>query len=247
MSDNHEEPEKSKPLPSLPDDKPTIRIQMSDRRMLAASVQANTPQTAPIKSDGIEPPPVPEDKPEIKSEIKVESKPEVKIPEPSPAPETLTCTNCGKPYRTGELVCARCGHVFVAAGKTTKVEEENINFDKKAHPTGEALAPDQTPITFEIDNRELNLSVKDRIVVGRISDPATDSPDVDLSAFHAGELGVSRRHVRIRRNGALLYVADLRSTNGTLLNGRKLIPEGERLLRSGDELRLGHLRIRVRF
>ena len=70
---------------------------------------------------------------------------------------------------------------------------------------------------------------------------------VDLSAFGAEGMGVSRLHIRIRRKGILLYVADLDSTNGTHLNGRKLIPDGDRVLRDGDELYLGRLCIRVRF
>ncbi len=43
------------------------------------------------------------------------------------------------------------------------------------------------------------------------------------------------------------YVSDLNSTNGTWLNGQHLIPFNEYLLHAGDELRLGLLKVEVRF
>ena len=51
----------------------------------------------------------------------------------------------------------------------------------------------------------------------------------------------------ITRDGDLVHVCDLGSTNGTFLNGRRLIDRQRRLLRNGDELMLGRLRVLVRF
>jgi ribosomal protein L37E len=166
----------------------------------------------------------------------------------SQAPESYICPVCGATYRVGELACAFCGYVFVTSARTHKFEEDKDLAHRKSWPTGDVLATEQKPITFEIDGQRLTLSISETITVGRLSGIASDiAPDVDLSSFNAGELGVSRQHIRLRRRGTLIYVADLDSTNGTLLNGRRLIPEGERLIRSGDELRLGHLKIRVKF
>ncbi len=164
------------------------------------------------------------------------------------APEGSICPVCGAPYRAGELACAYCGYVFVTSARTHKFEEDKDVAHRKSWPTGDVLAIEQKPITFEIDGQKLTLAISETITVGRLSGIASDIvPDVDLSAYNAGELGVSRQHIRLRRKGTLIYVADLNSTNGTLLNGRRLIPEGERLIRSGDELRLGHLKVRVKF
>jgi hypothetical protein len=163
--------------------------------------------------------------------------------------QPLSCPICGQRSRPGELACSYCGYVFGTAGKTHKIDDGDEEISgKKSWPTGEVLTTEQKPIIFEIEGKQLTLMIAEMVTVGRGSDiPGDIAPDVDLSAFNAGNLGVSRRHIRIRRKGILLYVADLNSTNGTLLNGRRLIPEGERLIRSGDELRLGHLRIRVKF
>jgi hypothetical protein len=53
---------------------------------------------------------------------------------------------------------------------------------------------------------------------------------------------VSRRHARLIHRGGKWVLQDLGSTNGTALNGRKV---GRCELRPGDELLLGHARLRV--
>jgi len=52
---------------------------------------------------------------------------------------------------------------------------------------------------------------------------------------------VSRRHAEIRRRGSEVVVADLRSTNGTRVNG---VPVRERPLEDGDEITVGTTSIR---
>jgi len=53
---------------------------------------------------------------------------------------------------------------------------------------------------------------------------------------------VSRRHARLVHRGGKWVLQDLGSTNGTALNGRRV---GRCELRPGDELLLGHARLRV--
>jgi FHA domain-containing protein len=53
---------------------------------------------------------------------------------------------------------------------------------------------------------------------------------------------VSRRHARLICRGGKWVLQDLGSTNGTALNGRRV---GRCELRPGDELMLGHARLRV--
>lgn len=50
---------------------------------------------------------------------------------------------------------------------------------------------------------------------------------------------VSRRHAEIRRNNSIFTLADLGSSNGTFVNGRKLNSRERHTLASGDELQLG--------
>jgi hypothetical protein len=100
---------------------------------------------------------------------------------------------------------------------------------------------DATIYTFDPSEIEV-------ISLGR-SDPTTNEiPTIDLGQHDGEALGVSRRHVYIRRmeNNAL-SVIDQGSVNGTYLNGQRLIPHQPRILRDDDEVRVGRLILRVAF
>lgn len=57
------------------------------------------------------------------------------------------------------------------------------------------------------------------------------------------EATISRAHAAIGYDGRCFFVQDLRSTNGTLVNGERR----ERVaLRDDDEIQIGRLRLRVR-
>jgi hypothetical protein len=87
--------------------------------------------------------------------------------------------------------------------------------------------------------------IEDELIIGRMVPGTPDQPDIDLTPFGAVIQGVSRRHVLIIKEGNLLKVADLASTNGTYLNGVRLQPRQPRQLRTGDRLSLGQLVIKV--
>ncbi len=71
-----------------------------------------------------------------------------------------------------------------------------------------------------------------RVVLGR--HPSCEVPILDTS--------VSRHHAAITREGERLLIEDLRSRNGTTVNGRRLA--GRRLLAHGDEIVVGSQRMR---
>ncbi len=91
----------------------------------------------------------------------------------------------------------------------------------------------------------IQVCVQDQLVIGRLVPDTPDQPDIDLTPYGAQRNGVSRRHVLITKEGNLLKVADLHSTNGTYLNGVRLQPRQPRLLRTGDQLSLGQLVVKV--
>jgi hypothetical protein len=159
----------------------------------------------------------------------------------------LTCPVCGLVNRPGELACSRCGTILAVGGTTRKLGTDAPP-KQASWPTGDVIVTDQEPIVLEIEGQQMKVPVAEVVTIGRVSDIPDDSrPDVDLSPFGAGDKGVSRKHIKIKRKNILVYVADLGSTNGTLLNGRRLIPNAERLLRNGDELQLGRLKVKVKF
>jgi hypothetical protein len=93
----------------------------------------------------------------------------------------------------------------------------------------------------------IHVEITGRCVIGRVHPRSDERPDLDLNKYGAFFHGVSREHVAITKDGNLLQIEDLGSTNGTYLNGMKLFPHQPRMLRDGDELCLGHLVMRVHF
>ena len=93
----------------------------------------------------------------------------------------------------------------------------------------------------------VGMEVKDKIIIGR-RDPASDyTPDLDLTPFGGADRGVSRRHMQIMLHGQALYLEDLRSMNGTRLNGFRLETGHGYRLRDGDEIEIGQIRLVLRF
>ena len=71
-----------------------------------------------------------------------------------------------------------------------------------------------------------------------------DSPSVVAGNSDAVDLKlsnqfVSRRHFQVRFETDVFYLSDLGSTNGTYLNGVKLVLNEEHVLRNGDRVGLG--------
>jgi len=85
------------------------------------------------------------------------------------------------------------------------------------------------------------------IALGRRDRSTGITPQVDLTAYSGSELGVSRQHATIKRQGVSLYLVDHRSINGTYLNGLELLPEQPRMLRDGDDIQLGKLTLRIHY
>jgi hypothetical protein len=96
-------------------------------------------------------------------------------------------------------------------------------------------------------DQPLVVPLAEEIILGRYDSSTGEAPDVDLNDYGAKEEGVSRRHAAIIAEEDALKVIDMGSANATFINGQKLIAHQARILRDGDELRLGRLVIRVHF
>jgi hypothetical protein len=159
------------------------------------------------------------------------------------------CPNCGAPIRAGELVCHNCNYSLTGiSGSTRALEKAEETFEfSRTKSIGTAIGKLQR-ISFIIEGSELTLPTGTRLVIGRRDTTATATmPDVDLARFDAENLGVSRQHIELTWRSGLIYVNDMGSTNGTLLNGQRLVAGIERILRDNDELVIGHMRAIVHF
>lgn len=91
------------------------------------------------------------------------------------------------------------------------------------------------------------LHLKDRkeFTLGRTVEGQPILPDVDLSPFDAFSLGVSRLHAAIRIVNREVVVTDLGSSNGTRVNGQKIVPHVDYPVNHGDIIAVGKLKIQV--
>jgi hypothetical protein len=143
------------------------------------------------------------------------------------------CPNCNTVARAGELVCRNCSFPLNGGGlsnATRTLEKAEETFELTRSKTiGSAIG---------------KLQKVSLIIDATVTAPI---PDVDLTRFDADNLGVSRQHIELSWRSGLIYVADMGSTNGTLLNGQRLDAGIERILRDNDVLVIGHMRTIVHF
>jgi len=165
----------------------------------------------------------------------------------------MICPNCGFKNRAGILFCEECGKSLIADATnatlpTRKLEEGGTDLAAKA-TWGTARFNQTSSIVIHVrDNTDpIMLQPARRTVLGRADSASTQKPDLDLTPYGALEKGVSRIHAAIERSEDTLTLVDMGSANGTHLNGQRLIPDQPRVLRDGDEIRLGKLVAHVYF
>ena len=169
----------------------------------------------------------------------------------------IECRVCQAKYVTNTLYCTECGTYLLGKDKlgTDPIEKAYINWLGKAHGAQAAEMldlPGTGPLSVRLiirrkaRQRELQVSLVKPVRLGRSYPAQNIFPEVDLTDDLALECGVSREHVRILARGRNIIVEDLGSTNGTLLNGKRLDPYIPEKLAHGDQLQLGKLLIEVR-
>jgi hypothetical protein len=171
------------------------------------------------------------------------------------------CQHCQARVEDGAAFCDQCGHELGVtperlerAARATPVPAGTQSPQPRASAaplSGAARVATATqPPERQAPNPALvvalHLSIGQRIplsgqseyVIGRASATAP-RPDVDLGQFYSREAGISRHHIKICVEADGCFVEDLNSTNETVQNGFRLMPEQRYPLHNGDELRLG--------
>src|SRR6478672_10497894 len=118
-------------------------------------------------------------------------------------------------------VVARLGAADNSAGIAPAAAGEAVGFFRVGHTMQAVL------VMFRADGERRSFSVtRDMTVIGRREDCDLRIPLGD----------VSRKHCRIVRDGEMLKIEDLGSSNGTYLNARRV---QEALLSPGDSIQVG--------
>ena len=161
----------------------------------------------------------------------------------------IICQNCKSQEPDGTIFCSECGSQFLfsASAQTNKLEVGLDGLqDENPKVTGVSTQKGTWISLHLLDSGQI-LSFSERLefTLGRLSDNQPIEPDVDLSVYKAFDHGVSRLHVVVRNNDGNVTIVDLGSSNGTYVNGVRIMPNVAHPLRHGDILALGKLKIQI--
>jgi hypothetical protein len=169
----------------------------------------------------------------------------------------IICPHCEHNNHVKTLSCEKCGRPFSGSATTTlSMRDSALKAPPKLPMTSPATFNGSTA-RFDLNHhlffqvigidKPLVIQPTGHVVLGRKDETSAHNPDVDLTPYGAFDKGVSRVHAAIIRNEEILTIVDLGSSNGTRLNGKPLVPDEPRILRDGDEIRLGKLIAHIHF
>ena len=151
-------------------------------------------------------------------------------------------------------MCDYCGYVVDPAAIAQITETRNLGQNERGQNEprwGSARFDEKTQLVLRVvdSSHIIHTSIHRQggVLLGRYDAATNTSPDVDLTGYGAETTGVSRQHARLSIHDGSLYITDLGAANSTYLNGLRLTPRQPRILRDGDEIRLGMLRLQITF
>ena len=83
-------------------------------------------------------------------------------------------------------------------------------------------------------------------VIGRSNDSGY-TPTLDLMKIDGAKRGVSRYHATINLHKDALMITDHNSTNGTFIDGNRIVAGETQPIQNGDTIQLGTIRLKVSF
>jgi hypothetical protein len=168
----------------------------------------------------------------------------------------ILCPTCHNKEPSGALFCSECGaRLVILEIPTTNAIDRNqtglLMFQPRSPspppaPSVSAGLPEAVVSLHLIESGMiLHLSGQNEFTLGRIADGQPILPDVDLSPYEAFSQGVSRLHSALKLNNQRVFITDLGSSNGTRVNGQKIMPNVDYPLNHGDVVALGKFKIQI--
>jgi pSer/pThr/pTyr-binding forkhead associated (FHA) protein len=146
---------------------------------------------------------------------------------------TLTCPSCAAEVKAGDLICFTCGANLPRTPRdddtpaANTVMQEYLNPELRSGPISAAVLR----LSFPTGNVEVPAGTT--LLLGR--DPAESL----VAAAFADYENVSRRHATVSMDdGGHASIRDENSTNGTYVNGDRVLPGISVRLADGDVVRL---------
>jgi len=164
----------------------------------------------------------------------------------------IICPNCGHENDENAAHCIKCQQSLagLVVQRSTRTLGDT-DYEEGIPKWGSARFNGAMNLVLEVlDNKQkftFDANSIEEVIIGRQDPESGQAPPVDLTESAGLDKGVSRKHAIIVRRDGALHIVDNNSANGTFLNGQRLVAEQPRILRDGDDVRLGHLVMRVTF
>lgn len=159
----------------------------------------------------------------------------------------MNCPHCGRENTDDAVLCTYCSLPLQPSGSTRRLESSSAPLKPGRWGTARLGQGQYLLLHIRGHSEPLRVLLEKSAVLGRTDPDTGEAPDISLDDYGAAEQGVSRRHAILSVDEVALRVEDLGSANHSYINGQRLIPHQPRILRDGDELRLGQLVMHVHF
>jgi pSer/pThr/pTyr-binding forkhead associated (FHA) protein len=165
----------------------------------------------------------------------------------------ITCPTCQTRHPNNTIFCEECGTYLPESNQkeTDILVVTEVTWPEKEETSEASRAGSTSPLGLKLtildSGRDVEVPLTKEVNIGRLDPASASFPDIDLTSDGGLGKGISRRHAKITRRGSEVFIEDLGSINGTFLNRERLKPYLPQTLKSGDELQLGKLVLRVSF
>lgn len=168
--------------------------------------------------------------------------PEPAIPAAMSPAKDIVCPTCQHVNIAGSAFCENCGAQLAQVARPPATPPEW--YPAPGAPTGAQPLMQAISGRFVIQDTRVSIPIppdKLEIILGREDPVSGIFPDIDLDPHGGHEAGVGRRHARLILRSGQVYLEDLDSVNGTIVNRQRIPAHQPVALKSGDEIRLGKL------
>ncbi|HTX92354.1 MAG TPA: FHA domain-containing protein [Anaerolineales bacterium] len=159
------------------------------------------------------------------------------------------CPVCNSKNEATAAFCAFCGTSLEASLTSSITTTKRMDLDANYFSR---VIEEEFVQSLEVPVKGISLFILDYIkpiatmeqqefILGRNRLNVNSNKFVDLTPYGGYEFGVSHRHALIRKESSEYVIIDLDSTNGTLLNRKRIIPNRAYPLPTGTQIRIGKL------
>ena len=160
------------------------------------------------------------------------------------------CPVCKNKNDRDALVCIHCGNALdenppgptVTSLSPEAPTDDRSVIDSAVTIEDEMIPADGIAVYIAGIDKRVSVRIENEIIFGRNAKESKE-PMLDLTDLGGFQMGISRRHAKIRRAGNGYEIIDLSSTNGTKLNGERLVPDKPYPLANGAQIQLGRMRM----